>query len=454
MMMIRIEILDGPEEGVAHSFEEQKLCLGSASDNHVHLTGEGVMSKHALLQLEDGQGRLMPGGNPGVMSINGTPVSGTSLLQPGDEICLGTQTFRYRVVPFPRPLKERRIALLEWITLGILITGALGQVYFLLGTARKLRSGVDVELLRATPTPLPTPNVVEDPTPTPEPPSLIELPTALPTALPEEEPPPGPHDPEDGVTAAGLTSEARRLSRNGEELKAERVLRQALELDRSYLPAKVELAKMLGNQAEFAGAIALWEEILVEAPSGSMTERDAKLELQVIRRRQRLLEQKTPDVPRVMPTPRVPEILLTPKPTPVPVQVQEAPAQVVVQQIRAERFPESPHYDALRMIYFNLAHQRGTPAVEAGKTQVVVNFYEQQGEKVIQARIPEPRILIKLDQSLAGGKVVQGLSAAYDVPKGKGDPARSYFGVVIQVLVDGKEVGRNADPVFLLDLMK
>ncbi len=455
MMMIRIEILDGPEEGVAHSFEHQKLLLGSASDNHVRLTGDGVLSLHADLELVEGQGRLTQEREEGDVRINGSLVFGESLLQPGDVIQLGTQSFKYKVVPFPRPVKERRIALLEWITLGALIAGAFGQVFFLLGTARGLRSGVDVELLRATPTPRPTPNMnVEIPTPTPLPESVIILPTPIPAGVPAVDVSPTASPSADGKSASQLTSEARVVSRNGEELKAERLLREALLLDPRFLPAKMELAKLLGGHAEFAESITLFEEVMRDAPSGSMTEREAKLELQVIRRRQQLLEETVPEVPKVIPTPRAPQILQTPKPQAPPQLVQEAPSQVIVDRIRMERFPESPRYDAFRMVHFNLVHQRGTPAVEAGDIKVVVNFYEQAGGKVQQAHIPEPRILLSVPEGLGGGKSIEGLSAAYDVPKGKGKPDQQYFGAVIQVLVEGKEVSRSADPVFLLDLMK
>ena len=305
MMMIRIEILDGPEEGVSHSFQEPKLRLGSASDNHVRLTGTGVFSQHARLELVDGQGRLIEESTGGSMRINGGPVSGESFLQPGDVIQLGEQTFKYKVIPFPRPVKERRIALLEWITLGALITGALGQLFFLFGTARTLRSGVDVELLRATPTPRPTPNIsLETPTPTPLPESIIILPTPIPTLIPVVDMAPTASPLTEGKSASQLSSEARQLSRNGEELKAERYLREALRLDPTYLAAKVELAKLLGGLSQFEESITLWEAVMVEAPSGSMEEREAKLELQVIRRRQQLLEETVPDVPKIIPTPR------------------------------------------------------------------------------------------------------------------------------------------------------
>ncbi|MDF3127630.1 FHA domain-containing protein [Kiritimatiellaeota bacterium B1221] len=455
MMMIRIEILDGPEEGIAHSFQEPTLLLGSASDNHVRLTGEGILSLHARLTLVDGQGKLFQENESGGVKINGSPVQGESLLQPGDEIQLGEQSFRYKVIPFPRPVKERRIAILEWMTLGALIAGAFGQVFFLLGTARNLRSGVDVELLRATPTPRPTPNAeVIAPTPTPLPESVIILPTPIPTVVPVVEVTPTASPDADGKSASQLTSEARTANRNGEELKAERYLREALRLDAGYLPAKLELAKLLGGHAEFAESISILEQILKEAPAGSMTEREAKLELQIIRRRQKLLEETVPEVPKVIPTPRAPKILETPKPLATPQLVPEAASQVVVGKIRMERFPESPRYDAFRMVHFNLVHQRGTPAVEAGDIKVVVNFYEEEGGKVQQAQIPEPRILLSVPNGLGGGKSIQGLSAAYDVPKGKGRPGREYFGAVIQVLVEGKEVSRSADPVFLLDLMK
>jgi hypothetical protein len=199
-MMIRIEILDGPEKAVDHSFQETKLCFGSSDQNQVILSGEGLFAQHAFIELHEDQGTLVPAVEGAFVSVNGTEVDGPTLLQPGDQICLGEQSFLFKLVPFPKPMKKRRVSLLEWITLIFIIGGGLFQVFFLLGPALSLRSTVDIPILRATPTPRPTPNAVEiEPEPTPLPISQIALPTP--------HPPPRKPDPTQKPTRLRFTSE-------------------------------------------------------------------------------------------------------------------------------------------------------------------------------------------------------------------------------------------------------
>lgn len=456
MMMIRIEILDGPEQGVDHSFREQRLGFGSSAGNGVRLSGEGVRAAHAVIELEGRQGKLIPLDPEGEVRVNGLQIHEACLLQPQDVIHLGEQSFRFKLIPYPQPLRTRKAGLLEWITLGALLLGALGQVFFLFGTARSLRGEVDQELLRTEPTPTPVPNVTATPdAPTPVPESQIVLPTPMPTALPLALPTPTPVPDTGGLSLDALTRMARERMGQSNELEAERLLLEALKRDPGYLPAKLELARMLGRQSVYDRSIALWEEILAEAPAGSMDAADARIELQTMRNRKARLEAAVPTPPPRMPTPR-PTPTSAPSPAFPDIRETIAPAvpQIDVTNIRMERFPESPRYDHFRMIYFTLTHRAGTPAVEAGKIQVVVNFFEQQGEKVGPAQIPEPRIQFEVAQGLSGNKTTEQLSAAYDVPAGKGNPSRSYYGVVIQVFVDGKEVNRAADPGFLLDFIR
>lgn len=456
MMMIRIEILDGPQQGIDHSFREERLRFGSATENQVQLTGDGVLPMHAVIELEGSQGKLLPVAEGAELRVNGSRIEESCLLQPQDVIQMGGQALRFKLIPYPQPVRKRKLGLLEWITFAALLAGALGQMYFLLGTAISLRSGVDQELLRAKPTPTPEPSVIEQvvkPTPVPE--SIILIPTPIPTAVPILEPTPTPLPEAAGMALDDLSRAAQAQMQAGNDLEAERLLLAALQRDPQYLQAKIELARMLGRQAAYDRSIALWEQVLGEADAGSMDALDARIEVQTMRNRKARLEEGGAETPRLMPTPRAPQF--TPVPDAFPDTrdpVVPPTPQLVIEKIRMERFPESPRYDQFRMIYFTLTHQPGTPAVEAGKITALISFFEQQGEKVGMAMIPEPRIQLKVAEGLSSGKSTDPLSAAYDVPAGKGSASRSYYGAVIQVFVDGKEVNRAADPSFLLDYIR
>ncbi|WFB37672.1 hypothetical protein P3T73_07855 [Kiritimatiellota bacterium B12222] len=455
-MMIRIEILDGPEKGIDHSFRESTLRMGASSANEVPMTGDGVLEVHATIDLKDSQGLLRLGPEGGEVRVNGTLVNADTLLQPGDQIQLGGQTFLYKLIPFPTPEQRRRVGVLEWITLGAIVLGGLGQAYFLFGTARSLRSDVDVALLRATATPLPTPNAQQELVPTPTPISQIIYPTPIPTPAVTTTliPTPTPLPEAVGKSLDELTRDAREFAEDGDDLNAERLLQEALRKDPKFLPAKMELAKLYGRSSSFDESIALWEEIMQETGPASMDYMDARLELQVMKRRKALLSEEIPTAPRKIPTPRASTFLPTPAFPEVEDEMVKAIPQIKVEKIRMERFPSGPRHDQFRMLYFELLHQSGTPAVQKGTIKVVVSFFEQQGSKVMLAAIPEPRIQLDIDEGLAGDQRIDNLSAAYDVPKGQGSPDRSYYGAVIQVYIGGKEVNRAADPAFLLDYIR
>jgi hypothetical protein len=92
--------------------------------------------------------------------------------------------------------------------------------------------------------------------------------------------------------------------------------------------------------------------------------------------------------------------------------------------------------------------------VAAGELQVRVSFFEQEGDRVVLAQIPEPQILHRIPEVLSGGRRFGELSAAYEVPTGKKSDARSYYGAVIQVFIGTEEIHRAADPAFLLDFVR
>ena len=199
----------------------------------------------------------------------------------------------------------------------------------------------------------------------------------------------------------------------------------------------------------------MWEMIRDEAPAGSNESMDARFELPSLRRR---LEQQKRDAE--LPEFRDIESFSTPEPIkPEPgfpenpsVMLQEEPLRV--ENIRMERYADSPRYDEFRILSFDLKHNPGTPAVEAGKVKVRVTFFEQMGAQVRQADIPVPRIVLPIQQQLTRDDVVKDLRAAYEVPPGKAADGRSYYGAVMEVFIDGKEVHRVSDPSFLLDFIR
>jgi tetratricopeptide (TPR) repeat protein len=272
-------------------------------------------------------------------------------------------------------------------------------------------------------------------------------PEPTPSPPPQEEKAPDP-DP--------IYTEANRLLSAGETFEAEQKFREALRVEPAFLPAKIALARLLSEQADFEESLRLWEQVRREAPAGSLEAMDARLEIPSLKRRLELLEQD-----REVPPPRDPDSIAVPTPVPLrpafptpSVAVREQDSPLVVERIRLERYPQSPRYDEFRILTFDLVHQEGTPAVEAGSIKIRVTFFEQAGARVRQADIPNPRVVLDVEQGLSRDQRVEDLSAAYEVPPGRGRDGRSYYGAIIEVFVDGQEVHRAADPEFLLKFIR
>lgn len=452
-MMIRLDVPEGPDGAItSHTYVQPQVRIGSGETNDITLRREGVSVCHATVEVKDDQGILVPGVDGGDLKVNGTPVQSRTLLQPGDRIHIGPVEVLYKLVPFPKPERTRKFSWLEWATVALVAGGVLSQIFFLAFPARSLRNEIRPELL----IPPPAPEVE----PTPEPVEVLPTPTPQPLVLaPESDPEPTPEPEEDTVPeqdAEIYVREARQFLSDKQSLPAERALREALRIDPGFLPAKVLLARLLADQADYAGSLALWEQIRDQAPAGSAERMDARLEIPSLKRRLELLEQeKTAPVQRQIdsiPVP-TPEVLRPAFPTPGPEVVEQAPP-LIVENIRMQRYAENPRYDEFRMLTFDLVHQSGTPAVAAGSILVRVTFFEQAGTRVRTADIPNPRILLNVEQGLARNQRLEELSAAYEVPRGKSADGRSYYGAVLEVFVDRKEVHRAADPAFLLEFIR
>jgi tetratricopeptide (TPR) repeat protein len=454
-MMIRLDVPEGSGGGpTSHTYLQEQVRLGCGEGNEVRLTHEGVAEHHATVEVQEGQGVLIPG--PGVddLRVNGTPVKGRTLLQPGDRLGIGPVEVLYKLVPFPMPVRSRSRSWLEWATLILLLLGVFGQVFFLLVPSVSLRHEIEPARLVPTPTPepLPTPDpATHPPAPTPTPVPLVSAPETGP------EPTPSPPPQEDKAPDPDpIFMEANRLLSAGETFEAEQKFREALRVEPAFLPAKIALARLLSEQADFEESLRLWEQVRREAPAGSLEAMDARLEIPSLKRRLELLEQD-----REVPPPRDPDSIAVPTPVPLrpafptpSVAVREQDSPLVVERIRLERYPQSPRYDEFRILTFDLVHQEGTPAVEAGSIKIRVTFFEQAGARVRQADIPNPRVVLDVEQGLSRDQRVEDLSAAYEVPPGRGRDGRSYYGAIIEVFVDGQEVHRAADPEFLLKFIR
>jgi hypothetical protein len=232
-----------------------------------------------------------------------------------------------------------------------------------------------------------------------------------------------------------------------QDLAADRVLAQVLRTHPEFVPALVMRAELFGKRSMFAEGVEAWEKVLEHADPASGEARKARVEIQVLKTRLRLL-QRQPEPPQPLPDRVIPQRL----PTPVPMPKQ--PPQVKVTDIKSVRYAESTQYDALRMVTFYLQHQALTPAVDKGTVAVTITFYEQNDAGIRVADIPNAVVRLRISQGLSGGKKYGELSAAYEVPKGKSVDNRSYFGSVIRVFIREKEVYRASDSPVLLNLMK
>jgi len=455
-MMIRLDVPEGPDGVVTpHTYHQDQVRLGSGSENDVQLDEQGVQRHHATVEVREDQGSLIPGKGVTDLQVNGTGISKPTLLQPGDRLQIGPVEVLYKLVPFPIPEKNRRRSWLEWATLSLVVFGVAGQLFFLFIPAISLRQ--EIEPVRLIPTPTPEPIPTPDPSqvqvrPTPTPIPMVEAPEVEPdpvtdSSTSEEEP---------EVDLNALQSEADELLRNGDTLGAERKYREALREDPTFLPAKVALARLFSDQSNFAESLRFWEQVRREAPPGSFDAMDARLEIPSLKRKIERLEQEEQ-------APPIPDIESIPVPTAVPLRpafptpsapVIEQASPLLIQDIRMERFPQSPRYDEFRILSFALAHQPGTPSVEAQSVKLRVTFFEQAGSRVRQADIPNPRLVLGVERSLSRGQRIEDLSAAYEVPTGRGRDGRSYYGAIIEVFIDGQEVHRAADPEFLLEFIR
>jgi len=451
-MMIRLELTDsGEETSRRYTFLQPAVQVGTEPDSDVGISANGPEVLRVRVEVKEGQGYLHP--EEGAVKVNGVAVQESVTLESGDLLHIGGQVFQYTLVPLPRPVQNRKLAPLEWGTLGLIGFLAFSQVLFLLWPSVSWRGEVDADILRPTPTPtpgptpLPTPEGTPTPTPTATPvptPTPTPTPIPTPTPTPAPRPTPTPIPDTEGKTAAELTREASGLMRDDQILAAQRLLAQALVLDPDYLPARAATAKLLESQSLFPEAIEAWEEVIRRAGAGSADAREAQLEIRLLRSRLRRLEQ--PRSTTATPTPSV-------KPPPLrPLPRRQSPLNV--KNLQIVRWAETENIAEKRIVRFSLQHQPATPRVPAGTTKVTVTFFEEAGNTIRKARIPQPVVTYEIRQAIGGGKTYGEIEAAYNRPKDNAAGDRKYFGCIIRVFVDGEEVETVADPPLLLDLTR
>ena len=467
--MIKLSFQSGPRAGTHLVFRHAPVVIGREADCDLVLEDDTLVSRHhAQLSWEgDSEIGLRDLGARNPTLVNESTFEGEVILMSGDMIRVGKTRMQVTRVPVPKPLHRRRHSILEWGTLAMALAFLLVQFVFLIRTAPRWRGHVDREILRPLPTPTPEPPptptpdpaTLPPPTPTPEPtpappptPTPVPLPTPIPTPVPAPTPTPIPQT--EALSIAEQIAEARRLIAARRLLDADRLLAQVQAQDPNSVDAAVERARLYGQRSMFRESIGQWERVLELAPADSGAVRNAQIEIQLMRRRLETLDRPAPP-PAPTPTPR-------PIPAPLPTRVPEAPPErparegpnLLLGNIDIQRFAGSELFDDMRLVSFSLRHVRGAAAAPEGTVRVEAVFYEDTGSRIERAQVPIPRVTLRIDEALSGGRILEDLEVAYEVPPGhpRGE-ARRFYGVVLRVLVEGREVHAISFPEPLINLI-
>lgn len=460
--MIRLEILNGPHAGTCQRFSHGPLLLGREEHCDWVMDHDSLISRtHAELSWEDGGPVTVRDleAKHGTW-INGSRIEGAHKWLPGEMLTIGDTRLIYAPIPQAASTVRRRPSLLEGMT-GIFVgVFLLLQLVFLIAVAPLWRSYVQQEALREEP---PEPVEAEVPlvppeVPDPEPVPPGPTPEPAPTPVPAPTPTPVP-------SAVGLSPEAqlalvRELVNSRRWLEADRVLTQMLDEDPERVEARAEQARLFGRRSMFRDSQAAWEQVLALADPDSELAREATIEIPLMDRRARLLEdadRPTLPIPTPLPrpTPLPPQQVPTPLPTPVPTRPQEATPrrpQVLIQNLHmSSRFDASSLFQELRLFTAEIRHVSDSPPIAAGEMVMEAHFFEEVGGQIRPAEIPEPVVRLRVQQPLQQGAVLRNLEWAYEVPLNRPPRAdRRFAGVILRVRVRDQLVAESAVPANLL----
>ena len=455
MILHRIECLDGPFEGQNFLFRQKAFRISGREDADLSLPG--VPESEGTLRLE-ARGEdlvvLVSGAVRSGVDLNGEAAPSEIEIQPGDEIEFCGFRLRYVPVHPPEPARKRSRSFFEIASALFVSALLLGQLLFLVWTTPSWRSSVNSEILRPTPTPIPEPTPTPGPSPTPLPPTPTPIPGELPpqpTAVPPPTPTPRPLPtatplPDTaGLSVDELLALANETVKAGRSLEAERLLKQALVLDPERPELHESYAKLLSKESRLRESIHQWQLAKKYSKDNQAMQRRATLEIQVLQRRLEVLERR-PVPTRIMPTARPTRAIPTPTPRSSFPQQQ---AQLQAEALKVNRYPPTKLYQDLRVLNFSIVHQPGTPAVAENSITVQIQFIEQKDGKLIRAEIPSPMISLDIEQGLKRGQRIDDLSAAYQVPAERKGSGR-FYGAILRILIQGKEVSRSAEPPILL----
>ena len=102
---MKLFFLNGPRKGENIALTPPGISIGREEDNDVQLLIPGVSRYHAKLTFDGTSWKLRDLGSTNGTKVNGTPISGESMLNEGDTLGIGDQVLIFGTRP---PKRERK----------------------------------------------------------------------------------------------------------------------------------------------------------------------------------------------------------------------------------------------------------------------------------------------------------------------------------------------------------
>ena len=128
--MVQLQILSGKKAGADWVARHFPVRVGRTAANDFSLEDEGVWDRHLEIAILSGEGFLLRTHPDALASVNGRPANET-ILRNGDLIQIGSVQIRFWLVP-ARQYSLRFREGVTWLTLGLLCTGQIAVIYWLL----------------------------------------------------------------------------------------------------------------------------------------------------------------------------------------------------------------------------------------------------------------------------------------------------------------------------------